>query len=219
MPISNPQSPIPNPSPLPAAVLISGGGRTLHNILEKIDAGELPLVVRLVVASTPRARGLQFAEKAGIPIQVVDRNNFADDDAFSKTIFDHCRAAGVELVVLGGFLKRLVVPDDFVNRVTNIHPALMPAFCGKGYYGHHVHEAVLRYGAKISGCTVHFLDNEYDHGPVILQKCVPVLDDDTADTLAARVFETECVAYPEALRLIVAGRTEVQGRRVHILPE
>jgi len=218
MPNSNPQSLIPDPSPLPTAVLISGGGRTLNNILEKIDTGELPLAVRLVVASTPRARGLQFAEKAGVPIQVVQRNHFADDELFSKAIFDHCRAAGAELVALGGFLKRLVVPDDFANRVTNIHPALMPAFCGKGYYGHHVHEAVLQFGAKLSGCTVHFVDNEYDHGPVILQKSVPVLDDDTADTLAARVFETECEAYPEALRLIAAGRVEVTGRRVRTLP-
>jgi phosphoribosylglycinamide formyltransferase-1 len=199
-------------------VLISGGGRTLHNILEKIDAGQLPLAVRLVVSSTPRARGLQFAEKASIPIQVVDRNDFGDDDSFSEAVFEYCRDAGAELVVLGGFLKRLVVPDDFINRVTNIHPALMPAFCGKGYYGHHVHEAVLQYGAKLSGCTVHFVDNEYDHGPVILQRCVPVLDDDTADTLAARVFEKECEAYPEALCLVAGGRAEVHGRRVRILP-
>jgi formyltetrahydrofolate-dependent phosphoribosylglycinamide formyltransferase len=177
-----------------------------------------PLAVRLVVASTPRARGLQFAEKASIPIQVVDRNDFGDDESFSEAVFEYCRDAGAELVVLGGFLKRLVVPDDFINHVVNIHPALMPAFCGKGYYGHHVHEAVLQYGAKISGCTVHFVDNEYDHGPVILQKSVAVLDDDTADTLAARVFETECEAYPEALRLVAAGRAEVHGRRVRVLP-
>jgi phosphoribosylglycinamide formyltransferase 1 len=219
MPDSNPQSPIPNPSPLPTTVLISGGGRTLRNILERIEAGSLPLSVCLVVASTPSARGLQFAEKAGIAIRVVERSDFADDESFSKAIFDHCRKAGTQLVVLGGFLKRLVVPDDFTNRVTNIHPALMPAFCGKGYYGHHVHEAVIRYGAKMSGCTVHFADNEYDHGPVIIQKTVPVLDDDTADTLAARVFEAECEAYPEALRLIATGRIQVEGRRVRVLPE
>jgi phosphoribosylglycinamide formyltransferase 1 len=218
MSIANPQSPTPRPSALPTAVLISGGGRTLHNIIEEIDAGELPLTVRLVIASTPRARGLQFAEKASIPIQVVDRGDFTDDDSFSEAVFEYCRDAGAELVVLGGFLKRLVVPDDFINRVTNIHPALMPAFCGKGYYGHHVHEAVLQYGAKLSGCTVHFVDNEYDHGPVILQKCVPVMDDDTADTLAARVFEAECEAYPEALRLVASGRAEIRGRRVRVLP-
>jgi phosphoribosylglycinamide formyltransferase-1 len=101
----------------------------------------------------------------------------------------------------------------------NIHPALIPAFCGSGMYGHHVHEAVLARGAKVSGCTVHFADNEYDHGPVILQRCVPVEDDDTADTLAARVFEAECEAYPEAVRLFAAGRLQVEGRRVRILNE
>ena len=119
---------------------------------------------------------------------------------------------------MGGFLWRITIPDDFANRVTNIHPGLVPAFCGKGYYGHRVHEAVLEYGAKLSGCTVHFADNQYDHGPVILQKAVPVLDDDTPDTLAARVFEAECEAYPEALQLIADGRVRVEDRRVRILP-
>ncbi len=122
------------------------------------------------------------------------------------------------LVVMGGFLKRVTIPEDFTNRVTNIHPALIPAFCGRGYYGHRVHEAVLEYGAKLSGCTVHFADNQYDHGPVILQKAVPVLDDDTPESLAARVFEAECEAYPEALQLIADGRVRVEGRRVRILP-
>ncbi len=120
---------------------------------------------------------------------------------------------------MGGFLKRLTIPDDFANRVANIHPALVPAFCGDGFYGHRVHEAVLEYGAKLSGCTVHFADNQYDHGPVIVQRAVPVLDDDTPDTLAARVFEAECEAYPEALRLIAAGRVTVEGRRVRIKPQ
>jgi folate-dependent phosphoribosylglycinamide formyltransferase PurN len=96
----------------------------------------------------------------------------------------------------------------------NIHPSLIPAFCGKGYYGHHVHEAALKFGAKISGCTVHFADNEYDHGPIIIQRAVPVLDDDTSDTLAARVFEQECEAYPEAIRLFAEGRLQIQDHRV-----
>ena len=120
---------------------------------------------------------------------------------------------------MGGFLKRVTIPEDFANRVVNIHPALVPAFCGEGFYGHRVHEAVLEYGAKLSGCTVHFADNQYDHGPVILQRAVPVLDDDTPETLAARVFEAECEAYPEAIRLIAAGRVAVEGRRVRIRPE
>jgi phosphoribosylglycinamide formyltransferase-1 len=106
------------------------------------------------------------------------------------------------------------IPSDFENRVLNIHPALIPAFCGRGFYGHHVHEAVLLYGAKVSGCTVHFVDNQYDHGPILLQRVVPVLDHDTPDTLAARVFEAECQAYPEALRLLGSGKVRVEGRRV-----
>jgi phosphoribosylglycinamide formyltransferase 1 len=205
-------------SPMPIAVLISGGGTTLRNLIEKIDAGELDVEIKLVISSNPRVRGMQYAEKAAIPMVAIEPGQYETQDAFSKSIFDRCRDAGVELVVLGGFLKRITVPEDYAERVVNIHPALMPSFCGRGYYGHHVHEAVLEYGAKVSGCTIHFADNQYDHGPVILQKTVPVLDDDTADTLAARVFEAECDAYPEALRLIAAGRVHIEGRRVRISP-
>ncbi len=200
------------------AVLISGGGTTLRNFIEKIAAGQLPVEIALVVSSSPAARGLQFAQDAGIPGVVIERKTFAGQDDFSRAIFDHCRRAGANLVVMGGFLKRITIPEDFVNRVVNIHPALVPAFCGEGFYGHRVHEAVLEYGAKLSGCTVHFADNQYDHGPVIVQRAVPVLDDDTPETLAARVFAAECEAYPEALRLIAAGRVTVEGRRVHIKP-
>ncbi len=207
---------MPNTPPLPVAVLISGGGTTLRNLLEKIDAGTLPLDIRLVISSAPGARGLQYAAQAGIPAEVIERRAFPNQDAFSRAIFDRCRVAGAKIVVLGGFLKRLTIPDDYTNRVTNIHPALIPAFCGQGMYGHRVHEAALEYGVKLSGCTVHFADNEYDHGPVILQQAVPVLDDDTPETLAARVFEAECEAYPEALRLLAEGRVTVEGRRVRI---
>ncbi len=211
--------PTPNRTePLPIAVLISGGGTTLRNLIEKVRAGLLGVEIRIVISSNPQAGGLKFAADAAIPHFVVERKHFDSIDAFSKVIFDHCRRARVKLVVLGGFLKQIKVPDDFVHRVVNIHPALIPAFCGHGFYGHHVHEAVLRYGVKVSGCTVHFVDNEYDHGPVILQKAVPVLDDDTPESLAARVFQAECEAYPEVLRLIAAGRVRVAGRRVRISP-
>jgi len=115
---------------------------------------------------------------------------------------------------MAGFLKFVTIPTDFEWRVVNIHPALIPAVCGKGFYGLHVHKAVLDYGAKLSGCTVHFVDNQYDHGPIILQRTVPVLDDDTPESLAARVFEAECEAYPEALRWLASGRLRVEGRRV-----
>ena len=203
-------------SPMPVAVLISGGGTTLRNLLEKIDAGELDVAVRLVISSSADATGLAYAQRADIEHQVVRRADFSDQGEFSRAIFDHCRRAGVEYVVMGGFLKRVTIPADFENRVLNIHPGLIPAFCGQGFYGHHVHEAVLEYGVKLSGCTVHFADNQYDHGPVILQQAVEVRDDDTPDTLSARVFAAECEAYPAALALLASGKVTVEGRRVRI---
>ncbi len=204
------------PAPLPVAVLISGGGTTLRNLLDKIAAGELSIDVWLVVSSNPAAGGLEYVRSAGIEHAVFERGQFASPDAYSQAIFARCRAAGVALVVMAGFLKFVPIPADFEQRVINIHPALIPAFCGQGMYGHHVHEAVMAYGAKISGCTVHFVDNQYDHGPIILQRTVPVLENDTADSLAGRVFAEECEAYPEALRLLAAGRVSIAGRKVMI---
>lgn len=207
---------MPSIEPLPIAVLISGGGTTLRNLIERIAAGTLPVSIRQVVSSAPGSRGLEYAAQAGIPGEVVEQRAFANQDAYSQAVFDRCRAAGAKVVVMGGFLKRLTIPDDYANRVTNIHPSLIPAFCGQGMYGHRVHEAALEYGVKLSGCTVHFADNEYDHGPVILQQTVPVLEDDTPDALASRVFQAECEAYPAALRLLAQGRVSVEGRRVHV---
>lgn len=202
--------------PLPIAVLISGTGRTLKNINERVAAGALDVDVRLVIASTSKATGIQYAADANAPSQVLLRKDFDSDETYSESIFSACRDAGAELVVLAGWLKLLVVPSDYQNRVVNIHPGLIPSFCGRGYYGHHVHEAALEYGVKLSGCTVHFVDNEYDHGPVILQQAVPVSHADTADELAARVFEAECEAFPEALQLIAEGRVAVSGRIVQV---
>lgn len=161
-----------------------------------------------------KARGLEYAAEANIPALIVREREFLTAEAFGAAIFDALRSHGVELVVMGGFLKFLPIPPDFENRVINIHPGLIPAFCGKGFYGLHVHQAVLDYGAKISGCTVHFVDNQYDHGPIILQRVVDVHDNDTAETLQKRVFETECEAYPAAIRLIAEGRLKVVDRRV-----
>jgi len=203
--------------PLEMAVLLSGTGRTLKNFIARIAAGTLDARICLVISSAPGVKGLDYAAEAGIPSEVLQRKHFASDAEYSQAIFERVRSAGARYVALAGFLKRLVIPQDFEHRVTNIHPALIPAFCGKGFYGHYVHEAVLAYGCKLSGCTVHFVDNEYDHGPVILQKAVPVLDDDTPETLAARVFAAECEAYPQALQWIAEGRVRVEGRRVRIL--
>lgn len=203
--------------PLPIAVLISGGGTTLRNILQRIDDGRLDVAVKLVISSSAQATGLQFPAAAGIPARVLRPSQYADTAEYSAAIFQACREAQVELVVMGGFLKHVLIPPDFVNRVTNIHPGLIPSFCGKGFYGHHVHEAVLEYGVKVSGCTIHYVDNEYDHGPIILQQVVPVLEGDTPDKLAARVFAAECEAYPQALQWIAEGRVRVEGRRVRVL--
>jgi phosphoribosylglycinamide formyltransferase-1 len=197
-------------------VLISGSGTTLRNLIEQNAAGKIDVDIRLVISSNPNAAGLGFASDADIPTLVVRRRDYDNPDAFGDAIFKAVRDAQADYVVMGGFLNFVTIPDDFQNRVLNIHPALIPAFCGKGYYGRRVHEAVLEYGAKVSGCTVHFVDNQYDHGPIILQKVVPVLDDDTPAALAARVFEAECQAYPEALRLLAAGRVHVDGRHVRI---
>jgi formyltetrahydrofolate-dependent phosphoribosylglycinamide formyltransferase len=206
------------PAPLPIAVLISGGGTTLRNLMQRQAAGSLPVEFKLVISSNATARGLEFAQQAGIPTKIIAKSKKCTDNEYSRAVFDSLRQSGAQLVVMGGFLQFVPIPPDFENRVVNIHPALIPAFCGHGMYGHHVHEAVLAYGAKISGCTVHFVDNEYDHGPIILQHVVPVLDADTPDTLAARVFAAECEALPEALRLIAVGRVSVTGRRVNISP-
>ena len=201
-------------SPLRLAVLISGGGTTLRNLLDQIATGKLDARVELVVSSNAQARGLDHARAAGIASRAIEPREFPDEASFSQSVFDACRQAAADLVVMGGFLKFVTIPPDFEWRVVNIHPALIPAFCGQGFFGHRVHEAVLAYGAKLSGCTVHFVDNEYDHGPIILQRAVPVLDDDTPASLAARVFAAECDAYPEALRLIASGRVRAVGRRV-----
>ena len=200
------------------AVLISGSGSTLANILKCIEDGTLTAEVVLVIASSSKAKGIRFATENGIPHHVIQTRDFDSVESFSDRIFSECRTSEVDLVVMGGFLKRVAVPNDFENRVVNVHPSLIPAFCGKGFYGRRVHQAVLDYGAKISGCTIHFVDDEYDHGPILMQKTVPVLPDDTAETLAERVIEQERIAYPEALQLIAENRTAVNGRRVVIAP-
>jgi formyltetrahydrofolate-dependent phosphoribosylglycinamide formyltransferase len=205
-------------APIRLAVLLSGSGTTLQNLLEHIQDGRLAARIVCAVSSQAGAFGLTRAANAGLPAAVVERKACPSREEFSRRIFDHCRAAGADLVCLAGFLQLVLIPPDFAGRVLNIHPALIPAFCGKGFHGLHVHQAVLDAGVKVTGCTVHFADNQYDHGPIILQRPVPVLDDDTPASLQARVFAEECRAYPEAIRLFAEGRLRVEGRRVRILP-
>lgn len=202
--------------PLKLAVFVSGGGTTLQNLLDRSSAGTLAAKVVLVVASRADAYGLERAELANMPTALIGRKSYADAAAFSAANFAAVRAAGAQLVCLAGYLQRLTIPPDFRHRVMNIHPSLLPAFGGPGMYGHHVHEAVLARGVKVSGCTVHFADDEYDSGPIIVQLTVPVLDVDTPDTLAERVFYAECEAYPEAIELFRQGRLRVEGRCVRI---
>ena len=199
------------------AVLASGGGTTLQNLLDRIADGRLAARIVRVLSNNADAFVLQRGRRAGLSVEMVSRKQAGTTEEFSRRLFDSCRQAGADLVCLAGFLQLIQIPDDFLGRVMNIHPALIPAFCGKGYFGHHVHEAVLAYGAKVSGCTVHFADNEYDHGPIIIQRPVPVLEDDTPASLAERVFREECEAYPQAIRLFAEGKLRIEGRRVRIL--
>lgn len=199
------------PEPIRLVALISGGGTTLQNLIDRIADGRLAARIVGVVSSRADALGVERAKRAGSPVTVVKRG-----PAFAAEVWEAVRAFDPQLVCLAGWLHLLPIPEDFRHRVLNIHPALLPAFGGKGMYGRRVHEAVLEYGAKVSGCTVHFADDTYDTGPVLVQKCVPVRDDDDPDTLAARVFEAECEAYPEAIRLLAEGRVTVVGRRVRV---
>jgi phosphoribosylglycinamide formyltransferase-1 len=198
------------------AILISGGGTTLKNLIDWRSQNKLRAKIDLVISSSPTAGGLKFAESSEIPNKTIVRREFEDTSSFSEAIFEQCRAANIDLVVMGGFLKRVKIPDDFENRVINIHPSLIPSFCGKGNYGIRVHQNVIEYGAKLSGCTVHFVDDQYDHGPIIAQATVPVLSADTPDVLAARVFEKECELYPQIVNAIADGTVNIDGRKVAI---
>lgn len=213
----SPLRPLPRPldRPIRLAVLISGGGTTLVNLIRKIDAGDLNAEIPLVIASRSQCGGIARARDCNLRCEILLRKSYPSVETYSEAIFEQCRAADVDLVVCGGFLALIRVPGDFAGRVMNIHPSLIPAFCGQGFHGHHVHEAVLARGARVSGCTVHFVDDEYDHGPIIVQTTVPVDDRDTPDTLAARVFAAECESLPEAIRLFQSGVLEIDGNRVH----
>ncbi|MBN1362534.1 MAG: phosphoribosylglycinamide formyltransferase [Sedimentisphaerales bacterium] len=199
-------------------VLISGGGRTMTNILDEIKGKRLNAQIVTVISSRSTVAGVQRAEDAGLPVKVIRTKDHPDVDAFSEALVRELAGAEVDLVVQGGWLCLWRIPPQYTNRVMNIHPALLPAFGGQGMWGHHVHEAVLAAGCKVSGCTVHFCTNEYDAGPIIVQRTCPVEDDDTPDTLAARVFEQECLAYPQAIHLFAEGRLHIEGNRVKVKP-
>jgi len=193
------------------AVLVSGSGRSLENLCERIDAGTLPARIAFVLSNRADAYALERAKRRGIPTVVVDAEKRLDPESFSQAAFTAIEASGARLVVLAGFLRLLPIPSAWEGRVLNIHPSLLPAFGGKGYYGDKVHNAVLQRGVQYTGCTVHYVTNEYDAGPILLQKVVQVRPNDDVHTLAARVFEAEQEALPEAIQLHCARRNASSG--------
>jgi phosphoribosylglycinamide formyltransferase-1 len=195
-------------------VLISGGGTTLKNLIKFRERGELDCEIAHVISNNANAGGLQFAETGNIPSTTISHKNYTNVSEFSEAIFEVCRSVQTDLVVMGGFLRRVKIPADFENRVINIHPSLIPAFCGKGHYGSKVHQGVIDYGCKISGCTVHFVDDHYDHGPIIAQETVQVSSNDSPSDLAQRVFEKECQLYPAVINSIANGLVSVSDRKV-----
>jgi len=188
------------------AVLVSGGGRSLENLAERIAAGELDAELALVLSSNASAFALERARRLGVPSVTVDPKAFAGPSEFSAAAWSAIEASGAELVVLAGFLRLLHVPDGWRGRVINIHPSLLPRHGGKGFYGERVHRAVLAAGDRESGCTVHYVTNEYDKGDVLVQRRVPVLPGDDEHTLGARVFAEERIALPEAIALHLRQR-------------
>jgi formyltetrahydrofolate-dependent phosphoribosylglycinamide formyltransferase len=199
------------------AVLLSGGGTSLENLFERIDAG-LPAEIVCVLSSKESAFGLKRAEAHGIPAFAIPRRKFPDVTTFNDALHEVLDRFDPDLVCLLGFLSPFETRGRYAGRALNVHPALVPAFCGKGFYGHHVHEAVLASGVKLTGATVHFVSDGYDEGPILLQASVAVEDDDTPDSLAARVQALERELVPEAIQLIAAGRVRIEGRRTILLP-
>ncbi|HQT90778.1 MAG TPA: phosphoribosylglycinamide formyltransferase [Candidatus Kryptobacter bacterium] len=202
------------------AVFVSGRGTNLLNIIRKSKDGFLRSEVRLVISDRD-CEAIENSERAGILTKVADPKSFRDEAEFGDTLLDVLKKAEIDFIVLAGYLKK--IPDsvikNYANRIINIHPALLPSFGGKGMYGMKVHQAVLDYGCKVSGVTVHVVDVEYDHGPVVLQKCVPVSGDDTPETLASKIHQLEYELLPEAIKLFESHQVKIEGRKIVISPE
>lgn len=203
------------------AILVSGHGRgsNMAAIIDACQRGEIDGEVVLVIGTRGEAPALQRAAEKGVRTRVISPRNLSEEQ-YAQRLLQALNEAEVDLVCLAGYMRLLPVPvvQAYAGRVMNIHPALLPLFGGKGMYGEHVHRAVLESGMKVSGCTVHFVDEHYDTGPIIVQRCVPVEEDDTWETLAARVLAQEHQAYVQAVKLFAEGRLRIEGRRVRILP-
>ena len=201
------------------AVLLSGSGTSLENLFEHIDRGKLDAEIAVVISSKPGAFGLERARGRGVPAVAVSRAKLPEIGAFNDAIHAELAKYDVDLVACLGFLSLFELRGKFEGRTLNVHPALIPAFCGKGFYGHRVHEAVLSAGVKLSGASVHFVTVALDGGPLIVQTRVPILPDDDADTLAARVLETEHRILPRAIRWFAEGRLAIdrEGEDEHVM--
>jgi len=196
-------------------ILLSGSGRTLVNLVEHIRDGSLDAEIRVVISSSSKCLGLKKASDLGIPTHVVRKKKSMTDEAFSQAITHQLQFHGAELVVLAGFLKKYLPSECYKNACINIHPSLIPAFCGPGFYGSKVHQAVWERGCTVSGCTVHFINTEYDAGPIILQKPVELQPEDTPDIIARKVFEKECEALPEAIQHVIQKKLKPNNGRVN----
>ena len=202
------------------AVLVSGGGTNLQALIDAQGRGEIPDgQIAAVISSSPDAIALERAKKAGIPGYVIDRKAFASNQAMTVALTQQLKELDIGLVVLAGFMYILTpeLIDAYPNAILNVHPALIPSFCGEGFYGLHVHEAALAYGVKVTGATVHFVSEDCDGGPIVLQQAVPIEEGDTAEILQRRVMEqAEWKILPRAVALFCAQKLRVEGRIVHI---
>ncbi len=199
---------------LPIGVLVSGSGSNLQSIIDRIEEGKLDAVIKVVISNIPGVYALERAKKHGIPVEVIEHKSYPDRESFDRAMVEILRSHGVELVVMAGFM-RVLTPyflRSFPMKIMNIHPALLPAFPGI-----HVQKKAVEYGVKFSGCTVHFADEGVDTGPIIIQAVVPVLDNDTEESLAARILKEEHRIYPRAIALYAAGRLRISGRKVAVL--
>ena len=205
-------------NPIRLAIFASGRGSNFLAILEAIDSDRLDAEVKVVVSNNPDAGALETARHRNIPAEVINKKNFPEREGFVRSLLEILEKYQTELVILAGYMKK--IPPEVVarypNRILNIHPALLPSFGGKGMYGHHVHEAVLAQGCRVSGVTVHLVDEVYDRGPIVAQRCVVVEEGDTPEILAARVLKTEHQIFAEAIQLFAEGRVRVADGRVRI---
>lgn len=197
------------------ALFASGSGRTVENLVRRARDGRLAAEPVLLICSSRRAGAIERAERLGLPCVVVPRRR-RSADAYSAALYEAIKPWKPDLILLAGFLHLLRIPEVWTHRVLNIHPSLIPAFCGTGFYGARVHEAVRESGVTVTGCTVHFCDNIYDHGPIIAQQAVPVHAEDDAAAIARRVFRAELELYPRAINLVARGLVTVRDGRCRI---